>query len=84
MKLRIDIVPANEEEEIIIRTHEKSDKIRLIERALSGSLDSAEMILTLGDTEYYVPKDEILFFETSDNKVAAHTKDRMYYTKYKL
>ena len=43
-----------------------------------------ELTLTIGSREYYVPKSDILFFETYDGKVCAHTKDRMYQTDYKL
>ena len=41
---------------------------------------SGDLILTLSGTEYLVPPEEILFFESRDDKVAAHTSDRMYYT----
>ena len=42
------------------------------------------MALTLGDTEYFVRKQDILFFETVDGRVKAHTADGMYDTRYKL
>lgn len=85
MKLRIELVDENDQPEIIVRCHARDAKVQLLENALATLLDTdAEMVLTLGDTEYYVPRRDILFFETMDNKVAAHTKDNMYYTAHRL
>ena len=36
------------------------------------------MVLTLGDTEHYVSKKDILFFETYDGRIAAHTSENMF------
>lgn len=85
MKLNIEIDPSLKEDEIIIRASKRDDRISRIEDALEKmiTLDS-EIILTLDDTEYYLPKNDILFFETAGNKVAAHTVDSMYYTSRKL
>lgn len=72
-------------EEIIIVCAERSDKIKRLERIIENALGGdAEMILTLGETEYFIPKREVLFFETSAGKVTAHTKARMYYTQNTL
>jgi len=35
-------------------------------------------------TEYYLELDEILFFETDETGISAHTKKDVYQTKYKL
>ena len=85
MKLRIDLDPSLAEDEIIIRAAKRDERIKQIEETLEKliSLDS-EMILELGDTEYYISKSKILFFETTGSKVAAHTTNAMYYTQYKL
>lgn len=85
MKLRIEIDPSLDDSEIIVRTKKRDKRITELENILEQliSLDT-EMILTLADTEYYVAKNEILFFETVDNKVSAHTANRMYYTHHKL
>ncbi len=84
MKLRIEITDAGEEE-IVIRCREQTDEVKMITSALSSILrGGTEILLTIGTREYYVPKSEILFFETVDKKVCAHTADRMYRTEYKL
>ena len=69
------------DEEIVIVCKSRSDKIKRLERVIENALGSdAEMILTLGDAEYYIKKSDILFFETSGGKVTAHTRERMYYS----
>lgn len=85
MKLKIEYLPPGNEEEIVIRCFSKNEQIKQIEHTLEKILSShAELAVTLGDTEYYIPKNEILFFETLDGKVAVHTANGMYYTKHKL
>ena len=37
-----------------------------------------------GEKEYYFPLDEILFFETDDSRVSAHTREEVYQVKYRL
>lgn len=84
MKIRIEIAE-DESEEIVIRCRERTDEIKRIESVVENLLrGGSELVLSIGSREYYVPKSEILFFETYDGKVCAHTKDRMYQTAYKL
>lgn len=42
------------------------------------------LILTRGETEYFIPQDQILFFETEGKTITAHTADKMYETQYRL
>ena len=85
MKLRVELIDESDQPAIIVRCHARDAKVQLLERAMESLLDTdAELILTQGGTEYYVPKRDILFFETVDNKVAAHTADHMYYTAHRL
>ncbi len=85
MKLRVELIDESDQPEIIVRCHARDTRVMLLERAMETLLDTdAEMVLTLGDTEYYVPKRDILFFETVGGKVAAHTTDKMYYTAHRL
>ena len=41
-------------------------------------------MLTIGTTEYFIQKSDILFFESVDGKVFAHTASGMYTAPYKL
>lgn len=79
MKIRTE--ERDGDNEIVIYCRERSKRIRQIEYLLEQILsEDGELVLTLGDTEHYVPKKEILFFETMDGKIAAHTREKMLYT----
>lgn len=84
MRFRTEIREGADDEVVIICT-ERNEKIKRLERIIENSLGTdGEMILSLGDVEYFVPKKDILFFETSDGRVVAHTRERMYGTSYTL
>ncbi len=87
MKYRCEVLPelSCNEEEIVIRCRAMTEKIRLIEGVLENLLvQGSELILYIRDTEYYIPKQDILYFETEDGKVRAHTADRIFTADYKL
>ncbi len=80
MRIRI-VEESDADEEIVIVCKKRDEKIKRLEWLIDDALGAdAEMILTLGDTEHYVKKTSILFFETDSGRVAAHTADKMYYT----
>ncbi|MBQ7921708.1 MAG: response regulator transcription factor [Clostridia bacterium] len=84
MKIRTETVPEGEEE-IVIRCRERTEKIMLLESLIENAVKSqSEIPLYIGRTEYYISKNEILFFETSDGKVYAHTVTGMYASEYRL
>lgn len=85
MKVRIDINDNLKEEEIIIRCSKLDDRIKMVYETLSDiSKESKHLILYKGDVEYYIPLDNILFFETADNCIRAHTVDNVFKTTYRL
>ena len=82
MKIRIE---HSENEEIIIRCREENEKIRMLRTSIEEALHGENVIsLTKDDTEYFLPKHEILFFESYGGKVYAHTCDSVYTSKNKL
>lgn len=84
MKIRIEISDTGEEE-IVIRCRERNETIALLEKTVEGIVrGGGELTLYLDSTEFYVPKEDILFFESLDGKVYAHTADRMFVTHMKL
>ncbi len=84
MKIRIEISDSGEDE-IIIRCRERDERTDAVERAIEAILKSRrELTLYIGNTEYYVPTTDILFFETVDGRVCAHTADAMYSAHLKL
>ena len=85
MKIRIETDPSITEDEVIILCGKISDSILKMEHALNDlCISDTNFIFYKGDTEFYLPLDSILFFETEDNQVFAHTKKDVYQTKYRL
>ena len=89
MKLHIEIDPAAPKEmEITLRCRERNEDCLRLERLLEQEMQTGQsppLLLTLGDTEYYIPRSEILFFETDgQGRITAHTAKHLYYTAYRL
>lgn len=84
MKLRIEISD-DPEEEVVIRCRERTDLVDKLTAAFSdiAKLD-ATLALFSGSEEHFVPARQILFFESAGKKVAAHTRDRCYFTDKRL
>ena len=61
---------------------------REFRKRVQQSISSANLIPKLifykNDTEYYLNINDILFFETSENSVEAHTEKEVYKIKYRL
>lgn len=85
MKVKIEINEALQEDEIVIRCRQvDSEILKLQEVASKLNSQNVCIPLKLRDTEYYISLDEILFFETEEKNVRAHTADKMFETTYKL
>ena len=84
MKIKIEM-DEQAEEEVIIRCRGMTEQIAAIQRAVSEAAGAVQkIVLYKGNTEYYLPMNDILFFETADHGVAAHTGNDMYEAGYKL
>ncbi len=85
MKIRIDIDENLIEDEVIIHCQSLTEEVAKIQQAVSEVVNASQrLVFYKGTTEYYLALDEILFFETADNAINAHTRDDIYQTKYKL
>lgn len=85
MKINIEFDTTLTENEITIRCASIDSEVQKIQEALSSILASARRFICYqGETEYYLPIEEILFFETGDGGMWAHTKNQVYQTKMKL
>lgn len=85
MKVRIDINEDLGEDEIIIRCGRLDGKIQKVYDALMELVKgSQQLLLHKGNVEYYLPLDSILFFETTENCISAHTVNNVYETTYRL
>lgn len=85
MKIRIELDEGLAEEEIIIKCRELTEEVQEVQRAVANAISKTQkFILYKGDTEYYLSLKEILFFETENVGICAHTRDGTYTVKYKL
>lgn len=84
MKIRIEIDQNLEEEEIVIRCKELSKTVQKVQQSITDIASIPKLVFYKNEVEYYLSLDSILFFETSDNMVDAHTKDDTYQIKLRL
>lgn len=84
MKIRIEIDENLEEDEVTIKCKEINQTIKRVQQSISSANLIPKLIFYKNDTEYYLNKNDILFFETSENSVEAHTEKEVYKIKYRL
>ena len=83
MKLRIEIAEESGENEVIIRCSHIDENVRKLQSYIQ-SLSTPKIIFYKGQQEFFLPLEEILFFETDGEKVYAHTANDSFRVKYKL
>ena len=85
MKIRIEIDENLEEEEIIIRSRRLDERVSIIQESIGDAVNrKRKMTLYKGETEYYLPVSEMLFFETDGNEIHANTAKDSYRIKHRL
>ena len=85
MRVRIEIEEGLAEEEVVIRCGQLTDSIVSLQNYISKQNNGKKCLsLESGDTEYYMPIDDIVFFETEGRELRAHTVDRIFTCDYKL
>ena len=77
MKFRLEVDPGAEEE-LVLRVRE------LNAQALRLQKWASDLLVEIGDTEYYVPFETILFFESGEHRTAVHTAMQIYTTELRL
>lgn len=83
MEVIVEIDNNIESYEVIIRCKEKDDLVDKIQKYINN-LNDMKMVFYKKDQEYYLSLSNLLFFETTDNSISAHTINDCYYVKYKL
>lgn len=84
MKIRIEMED-NNEEEIVIRCQRLTPQIMKLQQLLTDEVNkSNQFVLYKGEVEYYINLNQILFFETENSLVIAHTIKDAYETRKKL
>lgn len=85
MKVRVEIDPNLEEDEVILRCTDMNEDVARMQKLITEvAFEKQQLLFYQGDKEFYFPLEDILFFETADNRVSAHTKDAVYQVKYRL
>lgn len=84
MKIKIEIDETAQEDEIIVKCRELNDNVRRIQQAVTEISDRNEIEFFKDGTEYFLPVESVLFFETAGNLINAHTADDVFQVKFKL
>lgn len=85
MKIRIEIDEELESDEVIIRCQKLSDEVSRVQKAVSEVIsEKSRIVFYKGEAEYYFPLEKILFFETEEDGISAHTTSDIYKIKYRL
>ena len=85
MKVRIEIEEGRREEEVVIFCGGINDLVINLQNYLSKQNDGKRCLtLTKGETEFYIPMEEIYFFETEGRELRAHTSEDIFACDYKL
>ena len=85
MKVVIEVDEGLSEECIIIKCQQLDEKILKLQSLLAEHTNSDRNIrLQKGEKSYYISLEKILFFETENKQIWAHTANEMYETEYKL
>ncbi|MGL5086138.1 MAG: LytTR family DNA-binding domain-containing protein [Clostridium sp.] len=85
MKIFIEVDEMLEEDKVIIKCRELNSEILKLNVMLTEMLSQkAKINFYKNNIEYYISLEEILFFETEEDSINAHTIDNVYEVKYKL
>lgn len=83
MKLRIEISDELTEDEVVIRCASIDENVQKLQSFIKD-LGSPKIIFYKGQQEFFLPLEEILFFETEGERIYAHTAKDAYRVKHKL
>lgn len=84
MKVRVEVDGGIAEDEVVIRCREINGAIQKIQQAILQETRKVNLVFYQGTTQYYLPLQAILFFETSQSGIDAHTADDVFQVKSKL
>jgi DNA-binding LytR/AlgR family response regulator len=85
VKIRIELVNEVKEDEVIIRCGRVDETIQKIQQyILEQSSKSSQITFYKQNQEFYIPLNEVLFFETEEEHIYAHTATDSYLIKFRL
>ena len=85
MKVVIELDEGLDEECVVIKCKSLDKRIVRLQK-LIADVDKKErdILLYKNEKSYYIPLNSILFFETENKQIWAHTANEMFETEYKL
>jgi len=83
LKLRIELTDGSVEDEVVVRCSRVDDNVQKLQEFIL-SLSAPRMTFYKGSKEYYIPLEDILFFETEGEQVFAHTSGDAFKVKHRL
>ena len=84
MKITIESPLPGEEDEIIIKMAELDDEVLRTIRRLKDGVSKDTMAVYADESIRMIPTRDILYFDATDNRVFAYTRDKCYETRKKL
>ncbi|MDV7757312.1 LytTR family DNA-binding domain-containing protein [Liquorilactobacillus mali] len=84
MKIRVEIDKEVKETEVVIRASEQTDDVKKLYEEISRKIINKRIKLFQGATEFYINSSNILFFETDERIVNAHTRSDLFETHLRL
>ncbi|WP_125569080.1 LytTR family DNA-binding domain-containing protein [Companilactobacillus insicii] len=85
MKIRVDISSDYSEREIIIKSPVEDDELKdLVDQIKRMNNEFSQISGYIGETVYPLKLNDILFFETNDRNVYAHTTNNAFLIHYRL
>ncbi|WP_026491850.1 MULTISPECIES: LytTR family DNA-binding domain-containing protein [unclassified Butyrivibrio] len=84
MKITIESPLPGEEDEIIIKMAELDDEVLKVIRRLKDGVSKDTMAVYANESILMVPIRDILYFDATDNRVFAYTRDNCFETRKKL
>ena len=84
MKITIESPLPGEEDEIIIKMAELDDEVLKMIRRLKDGVSKDTMAVYANESILMVPIRDILYFDATDNRVFAYTRDNCFETRKKL
>lgn len=85
MKIHIEVDEKLENSELVIRCPELTNEIMQLQQKVIEICNKKQKILFYqGEKEYYFPVSNILYFETSQDGMKAHTTSEVFSVKHRL
>lgn len=85
MRIKIEIEENLTEDEVVIRCSSLNESVIAIQKNIAEAVSGRQQIMVMkGDKEYWLLLTEILFLETTENQVAVHSANQIFYTRLKL